>query len=125
MVSAAAPRLGAAGAPQPSKRVATEAAATMEASTSSPVMSKVEMWNGKKLQTQVFPLAKDTVAIRSLDWDRDRFDIEFGWVPVSERQMLSASSKRPSQKHDIAGSCGGLGECKACVIKTAGDQLSH
>lgn len=43
-------------------------------------MSKVEMWNGKKLQTQVFPLAKDTVAIRSLDWDRDRFDIEFGYV---------------------------------------------
>jgi hypothetical protein len=41
-------------------------------------MSKVEMWNGKKLQTQVFPLAKDTVAIRSLDWERDRFDIEFG-----------------------------------------------
>jgi len=36
------------------------------------------MWNGKKLQTQVFPLAKDTVAIRSLDWERDRFDIEFG-----------------------------------------------
>lgn len=73
--AAAAPR---SGPPQPSKRVATDAAATAEAATGSPVMSKVEMWNGKKLQTQVFPLAKDTVALRSLDWDRDRFDIEFG-----------------------------------------------
>jgi hypothetical protein len=26
----------------------------------------------------VFQLAADTVAIRSLDYDRDRFDIEFG-----------------------------------------------
>jgi hypothetical protein len=42
-------------------------------------MSEVDMWNGdKRLQTQVFPLAQDTVAIRSLDYDRDRFDIEFG-----------------------------------------------
>ena len=28
--------------------------------------------------TQVLPLADDTISIRSLDWDRDRFDIEFG-----------------------------------------------
>lgn len=70
------------GSPVPQQRVATtaEAAATLEAAAaSSPVMSKVEMWSGdKKLQTQVFPLAQDTIAIRSLDWDRDRFDIEFG-----------------------------------------------
>jgi hypothetical protein len=65
--SAAADRVGKASA----------AAAVVEAPTS-PVMSSVEMWNGKKLQTQVLPLAPDTVAIRSLDWDRDRFDIEFG-----------------------------------------------
>lgn len=26
----------------------------------------------------MLPLAADTVSIRSLDWDRDRFDIEFG-----------------------------------------------
>eukprot|EP00775_Hariotina_reticulata_P004852 gene4852-5099_t len=65
--SAAADRVGKASA----------AAAVAEAPTS-PVMSLVEMWNGKKLQTQVLPLAPDTVAIRSLDWDRDRFDIEFG-----------------------------------------------
>ncbi|KAG1672365.1 hypothetical protein FOA52_010983 [Chlamydomonas sp. UWO 241] len=42
-------------------------------------MSEVVMWNGsKRLQTQVLPVAEDTVSIRSLDWDRDRFDIEFG-----------------------------------------------
>jgi hypothetical protein len=40
------------------------------------------MWNGKKLQMQVLPLAPDTVALRSLDWERDRFDIEFGCVHV-------------------------------------------
>ncbi|KAI8476040.1 MAG: flavoprotein [Monoraphidium minutum] len=32
----------------------------------------------KRIQTQVLQLAQDTVAIRSLDYDRDRFDIEFG-----------------------------------------------
>ena len=37
------------------------------------------MWgNNKRLQTQVLDLVDDTVSIRSLDWDRDRFDIEFG-----------------------------------------------
>lgn len=42
-------------------------------------MSKIEMWNdNRRLQTQVFDLALDTVCIRSLDWDRERFDIEFG-----------------------------------------------
>eukprot|EP00803_Ostreobium_quekettii_P010288 evm.model.scf_1207.2 EVM.evm.TU.scf_1207.2 scf_1207:3179-9035(+) len=43
-------------------------------------MSEIVTWGEKKtrLQTQVLDLAKDTVAIRSLDWDRDRFDIEFG-----------------------------------------------
>ena len=29
-------------------------------------------------ELQVAPVAEDTVCIRSLDWDRDRFDIEFG-----------------------------------------------
>ena len=29
---------------------------------------------------QVVDVGKDTVAIRSIDWDRDRFDIEFGSV---------------------------------------------
>lgn len=42
-------------------------------------LSPIVMWNGnKRTQTQVLPLAQDTISIRSLDWDRDRFDIEFG-----------------------------------------------
>lgn len=32
----------------------------------------------KLVAPQVFDVADDTVSIRSLDWDRDRFDIEFG-----------------------------------------------
>ncbi|MDC0831833.1 diflavin flavoprotein [Geitlerinema sp. CS-897] len=32
----------------------------------------------KRLTMQVEAIAADTTAIRSLDWDRDRFDIEFG-----------------------------------------------
>lgn len=32
----------------------------------------------KRLTTQVENIAPDTTTIRSLDWDRDRFDIEFG-----------------------------------------------
>ncbi|MEO0844464.1 MAG: MBL fold metallo-hydrolase, partial [Cyanobacteria bacterium J06643_5] len=38
------------------------------------VTDKVE----KKLTMQTADIAEDTTAIRSLDWDRDRFDIEFG-----------------------------------------------
>ena len=34
------------------------------------------------LDLQVTPVAQDTVSIRSLDWDRDRFDIEFGYGSV-------------------------------------------
>ncbi|NCJ05732.1 MBL fold metallo-hydrolase [Synechococcales cyanobacterium C] len=32
----------------------------------------------KRLTTQTLDIAPDTTVIRSLDWDRDRFDIEFG-----------------------------------------------
>jgi flavorubredoxin len=32
----------------------------------------------KRLTTQVEAIAADTTTLRSLDWDRDRFDIEFG-----------------------------------------------
>eukprot|EP00894_Picocystis_sp_ML_P005364 jgi/Pico_ML_1/55881/g1499.t1 len=32
----------------------------------------------KRLQTQVAEVAPGVTTIRSLDWDRDRFDIEFG-----------------------------------------------
>ena len=31
----------------------------------------------KRLTMQVEEIAEDTTVIRSLDWDRDRFDIEF------------------------------------------------
>jgi flavorubredoxin/flavin reductase (DIM6/NTAB) family NADH-FMN oxidoreductase RutF len=32
----------------------------------------------KRLTTQTLDIAENTTALRSLDWDRDRFDIEFG-----------------------------------------------
>ncbi|WP_009631910.1 diflavin flavoprotein [Synechocystis sp. PCC 7509] len=34
--------------------------------------------NQKRLTTQIAEIAPNTTAIRSLDWERDRFDIEFG-----------------------------------------------
>lgn len=34
--------------------------------------------SSQRLTTQVVKIAPETTAIRSLDWDRDRFDIEFG-----------------------------------------------
>lgn len=41
-------------------------------------MSQVTHWKeGMRLQMQTLLLAQDTYAIRSLDWDRPRFDIEF------------------------------------------------
>ena len=44
------------------------------AKTSISEMNKVE----QKLSVQQKVFADDTIAIRSLDWDRSRFDIEFG-----------------------------------------------
>ncbi|MCO5557478.1 hypothetical protein L7F22_011043 [Adiantum nelumboides] len=42
-------------------------------------LSKVITWQpGKRLQTQTSQITSDISTIRSLDWDRDRFDIEFG-----------------------------------------------
>ncbi|KAF5832340.1 flavin reductase-like protein [Dunaliella salina] len=42
-------------------------------------MSEVHMWKEtNRLQTQCLPVAPGTTTIRSLDWDRSRFDIEFG-----------------------------------------------
>eukprot|EP00897_Mesotaenium_endlicherianum_P005945 jgi/Mesen1/5379/ME000268S04584 len=47
--------------------------------TAPPKLSQVVKWEaGKRLQTQVLPVGENTTTIRSLDWDRDRFDIEFG-----------------------------------------------
>mmetsp|Transcript_29244 Transcript_29244/g.82532 ORF Transcript_29244/g.82532 Transcript_29244/m.82532 type:complete len:646 (-) Transcript_29244:189-2126(-) len=42
-------------------------------------LSDVELWeNSRRLQVQSAPIADDTSTLRCLDWDRDRFDIEFG-----------------------------------------------
>jgi hypothetical protein len=38
----------------------------------------VQTVQGKRLQVISAPVAEDTITIRCLDWDRDRFDIEFG-----------------------------------------------
>ncbi|CAM6100511.1 unnamed protein product [Calypogeia fissa] len=44
-----------------------------------PKLSEVVKWNQtKRIQTQIAPVARDVTTIRALDWDRDRFDIEFG-----------------------------------------------
>ncbi|KAJ7549448.1 hypothetical protein O6H91_07G053400 [Diphasiastrum complanatum] len=44
-----------------------------------PKLSQIENWQGnRRLQTQTSSIAPDITVIRSLDWDRDRFDIEFG-----------------------------------------------
>eukprot|EP00271_Cylindrocystis_brebissonii_P015938 TRINITY_DN3901_c0_g1_i1.p1 TRINITY_DN3901_c0_g1~~TRINITY_DN3901_c0_g1_i1.p1 ORF type:complete len:647 (-),score=109.74 TRINITY_DN3901_c0_g1_i1:509-2449(-) len=57
------------------KKAAIRSALTLEA----PKLSKVVTWeSNRRLQTQIQPIAQDTTTIRSLDWDRDRFDIEFG-----------------------------------------------
>eukprot|EP00892_Ulva_mutabilis_P002661 jgi/Ulvmu1/12396/UM009_0042.1 len=59
-------------------QVAASAAAPVMGPYSEYKMSELKMFDGtKRLQTQVLTIAQDTVAIRSLDWDRDRFDIEF------------------------------------------------
>lgn len=47
--------------------------------SSPPKLSKVVKWQpGKRLQTQTAQITPDISTIRALDWDRDRFDIEFG-----------------------------------------------
>ena len=40
-------------------------------------MTAVKNYQDKRLQVQVLDIAENTVAMRCLDWDRDRFDIEF------------------------------------------------
>jgi len=38
----------------------------------------VQVIQGKRLQVISAPVAENTITLRCLDWDRDRFDIEFG-----------------------------------------------
>lgn len=42
------------------------------------MVALTERTQQKRLTIQTGEIAPDTIAIRSLDWDRDRFDIEFG-----------------------------------------------
>ena len=57
----------------------TRAKAVAEPPASEVKNSDIQMFEGsKRLQTQVTEIGPDTTCIRSLDWDRDRFDIEFG-----------------------------------------------
>ena len=57
----------------------TRAKAVAEPPASEVRSSDITMWEGtKRLQTQTTEIGPDTTCIRSLDWDRDRFDIEFG-----------------------------------------------
>ncbi len=41
-------------------------------------MVAMPITTAKRLTIQTAEIAPDTTTIRSLDWDRDRFDIEFG-----------------------------------------------
>lgn len=83
----AARRSTAALQPRPSRHLRTRRSlhvanvAAPEAPTKQHKLSEIELWNGsKRLQTVVADVANDTITIRSLDWDRDRFDIEFALV---------------------------------------------
>jgi len=87
---------GPAPRPEPSKskprlRIGTRTAAGAVDAT--PKLSEVFTWKeDKRIQTQVLPVAEGTTTIRSLDWDRDRFDIEFGL------QVSAASARKPHLK---------------------------
>jgi flavorubredoxin len=50
---------------------------TNQASTTVDSSTPVAM-GGSRLSLQCDPIGPDTTTIRSLDWDRSRFDIEFG-----------------------------------------------
>ena len=61
--------------------VSTHAAAAAVDAPAAPSEVKdygVQVVQGKRLQVISAPVAEDTITIRCLDWDRDRFDIEFG-----------------------------------------------
>lgn len=56
----------------------TPQAATLDAPVAAVKDHGVNIVQGKRLQVISAPVTKDTITIRCLDWDRDRFDIEFG-----------------------------------------------
>lgn len=56
----------------------------------------------QRLTVQIVELAADTTAIRSLDWDRDRFDIEFGLrndTTVNHGQVLGNEGMTAIEHH--------------------------
>lgn len=53
-------------------------AATVDAPAAAVKDHGVNIVQGKRLQVISAPVTKNTITIRCLDWDRDRFDIEFG-----------------------------------------------
>lgn len=60
-------------------RRAAPVQAALATAPPSTTLSRVVRWEAeKRIQTQVAPVGEDTTTVRSLDWDRDRFDIEFG-----------------------------------------------
>ena len=52
----------------------------------------------KRLQMQVAHLAQDTTVLRSLDWDRARFDIEFGLSVRCPRATSHCPFSPPSHR---------------------------
>ena len=58
--------------------------------------------SAKRLQTQIAEVAKDTTVIRSLDWDRARFDIEFG---LSVRQSSPELRQSCARAASLVRSC--------------------
>ena len=60
-------------------RFVTPQAATVDAPVAGAVKDYgVNIVQGKRLQVISAPVTKDTITLRCLDFDRDRFDIEFG-----------------------------------------------
>lgn len=55
---------------------------------------------------QVLQVADDTIGIRSLDWDRDRFDIEFGCVRARGPHSTPQPATLPMQPPAGFGSAG-------------------
>lgn len=61
-----------------------------------PQLSQIELWQeGKRLQTQTCPVVPDVTTIRSLDWDRNRFDMSVrnSLLSLSRVQCRIASSQ--------------------------------
>lgn len=89
------------GKPQSQPRTATRTAAAAQ-DVASPKLSEVFTWKeDKRIQTQVLPVCQDTTTIRSLDWDRDRFDIEFGLQVCAISNPTNAGGEQSTPYHHL------------------------